>query len=83
MVDVATPLTYERYCGTYHGSWMTVVGKGDKMITYPCKPDTIDCLYFAGQRMSAPGGLPVAASTGRTAVQYLCKDTDTVFRGKV
>src|SRR5690554_6418487 len=33
--DVATPLTYERYCGTFKGSWMSETGKGSKMITYP------------------------------------------------
>lgn len=83
VIDVATPLTYERYCGTYHGSYMTIVGKGDKMITYQCKPESIDCLYFAGQRMSTPGGLPIAVSTARSAVQYLCKDSNTVFQGNL
>lgn len=82
VIDVATPLTYERYCGTYHGSWMTVKGKGDKMITYPCKPKNISCLYFAGQRMVTPGGLPVAAYTGRNVIQNLCKDFGMVFQGK-
>jgi hypothetical protein len=27
----------------------------------------------------APGGLPPALMTGRTAVQYLCRDSDTLF----
>ena len=81
--DVATPLTYERYCGTYKGSWMTETGKGSKMITYPGASEEIASLYFAGQRIQPPGGLPVAAVTGRTAIQYLCRDTDTVFQGKM
>lgn len=79
--DVATPLTYERYCGTYKGSWMTVMGKGQGMVSYPCTSEKIARLYFAGQRMQPPGGLPVAAVTGRTAIQYLCRDTNTVFQG--
>ena len=79
--DVATPLTYERYLGSYKGSWMSVVAKGEKMDSYPAKPAGIKNLYFAGQRMMKPGGLPVAAETGRRAVQYLCKDTGTVFQG--
>jgi phytoene dehydrogenase-like protein len=78
--DVATPLTYERYCGTYHGSWMTTTLPGAKRIAYPCKPKSIGNLYFAGQRLNPPGGMPVAVSTGRTAAQYLCRDFDAVFK---
>lgn len=81
--DVATPLTYERYCGTYKGSWMTVTGKGDKTTVYPNTSENIENLYFAGQRLQPPGGLPVATTTGRTAIQYLCRDTNTVFQGKM
>ena len=81
--DVATPLTYERYCGTYKGSWMTVMGKGDKTTAYPNTYEKIASLYFAGQRLQPPGGLPVAATTGRTAIQYLCRNTNTVFQCKM
>ena len=79
--DVATPLTYERYLGSYRGSWMSVMKKGQANVQYPCKPETISNLYFAGQRLVSPGGCPVALITGRTAVQQLCLDTDTVFQG--
>ena len=79
--DVATPLTYERYLHSYKGSWMTIMGKGMPAKPYPCKPEGIRNVYFAGQRLRAPGGLPVALTTGRTAAQHLCLDTDTVFQG--
>lgn len=79
--DVATPLTYERYLGSYKGSWMTIVGKGNSMKSYPSKPEGIKNVYFASQRLMLPGGLPVAAMMGRKAVQCICKDTDTVFQG--
>lgn len=81
--DVATPLTYERYLGSYKGSWMSIMGKGSKMESYPSKPESIKNVYFAGQRLMSPGGLPIAAETGRKAVQYLCRDTDTVFQGNI
>ncbi|MFB0921584.1 MAG: NAD(P)/FAD-dependent oxidoreductase [Oscillospiraceae bacterium] len=81
--DVATPLTYERYLGSYKGSWMTLMGKGEKQTNYPLKPESIQNVYFAGQRLVSPGGLPVALETGRRAVQYLCKDADTVFQGSL
>lgn len=81
--DVATPLTYERYLSSYKGSWMSFMEKGRKMESFPSKPEGIKNLYFAGQRLTVPGGLPVAAETGRKAVQYLCRDTDTVFQGQM
>lgn len=80
--DVATPLTYERYCGTYQGSWMTIQTPGSSRVTYPCKPARFSNLYLAGQRLQPPGGLPVALMTGRQAVQHLCKDLDIVFQSK-
>ena len=81
--DVATPLTYERYLGSYKGSWMTLMKKGQGNMRYPCKPEGIANLYFAGQRLVSPGGCPVALDTGRTAVQHLCLDTDTVFQANL
>ncbi|MCL1964126.1 MAG: NAD(P)/FAD-dependent oxidoreductase [Firmicutes bacterium] len=81
--NVATPLTYERYCGTWRGSWMSLMGVGDKRSTYPCKPESIENLYFAGQRLQVPGGVAVAAYTGRNAVQHLCRDQNTIFQGKM
>ena len=79
--DVATPLTYERYLGSFKGSWMTISKKGQANTRYSCKPASISNLYFAGQRLISPGGCPVAVTTGRTAVQHLCIDTDTTFLG--
>ncbi len=80
--DVATPLTYERYLGSYKGSWMTLMKKGVPNKSYPTIPESIKNVYFAGHRISPPGGLPIAAETGRSAVQYLCRDTGEVFQGK-
>ena len=79
--DVATPLTYERYLHSYKGSWMSNMAPGEKTRSYPAKPEGIAGAYFAGQRLVAPGGLPTAVETARTAVQHLCRDTDTVFQG--
>ncbi len=83
VVDVATPLTYERYLHSYKGSWMTLTKKGQPNRQYPCKPASIQNLYFAGQRLVTPGGCPVALTTGRTATQHLCLDTNTVFQGNL
>lgn len=81
--DVATPLTYERYCGTYRGSWMSVMKPKTLNQIYPCKSQSINNLYFSGQRLMIPGGMPAAMMTSRTAVQHLCKDTNSVFQEKL
>ena len=78
--DVATPLTNERYLGSYKGSWMSIMKKGQGTVQYPVKPESIQNLYFAGQRLISPGGTPVALMSGREAVQHLCLDTDSVFQ---
>ena len=83
VIDVATPLTYERYCGSYRGSWMTMMVKGKRDKEFPLKSEVAQGLYYAGQRMQPPGGMPPAADTGRKAVQYLCKDKKVVFQGAV
>jgi len=77
--DVATPLTYERYCGNWKGSWMTEMKPGMQIKTYPAVIPGLSGVYFAGQRMMPPGGYPVTLMTARIAVQHLCKDTDTLF----
>lgn len=79
VIDVATPCTYERYCGSYGGSWMSIWAPGGKQTNYPIKLAKVKGLYFAGQRIRMPGGLPLAAYTARLAVQNLCKDTKTMF----
>ena len=77
--DVATPLTYERYCANWKGSWMTEMTSDISMKSYPAVVEGLSGVYFAGHRMMPPGGLPVALMSGRAAVQYLCRDTDTLF----
>lgn len=81
--DVATPLTYERYLHSYKGSWMSIMGKGSTQEYYPSKPESIQNVYFAGQRLRSPGGLPVAVDSGRRAIQFLCRDTNTVFQKNI
>lgn len=82
VVNTATPLTYERYTGSYKGSWMSIIGKNSTMTIPSISCAEIESLYFAGFRTQNPGGLPVAVSSGRKATQLLCKQWDIVFQGK-
>lgn len=79
VIGVATPLTYERYCSTYQGGWMSVWEPGKMAVNFPHRSITVQNLYFAGQRMIMPGGLPCAVLSGRKATQYLCRDNHVFF----
>ena len=74
-LDCWTPLTYERYCNAYHGSYMSFVTTPEgKQIRLKGKLKGIDNLYLAGQWTNSPGGLPVAVASGKFAVQRLLKN---------
>lgn len=79
--DIATPLTYERYCNNWKGSWMTAITADMRREPYPATVDGLDGVYFAGFRMIPPGGLPPAMISGQIAVQYLCAETNIEFIG--
>jgi phytoene dehydrogenase-like protein len=83
LIDIATPLTYERYTGSYHGSWMSRITVNSKMKKYPCTLKHIRNVYFAGFRTDFPGGLPGALVSGRRAAQLVCRDFDAVFQNLV
>ncbi|MCL2826079.1 MAG: NAD(P)/FAD-dependent oxidoreductase [Eggerthellaceae bacterium] len=80
VIDIATPLTYERYTSAFHGSWMTITPPRDKMKRYLGACESVDGLFFAGQRLMPPGGLPSAAASGRQTAQLVCRRFDAVFK---
>jgi len=73
-VDVATPVTYERYTGNWRGSYMgwkpklNGMGKGMSR-TLP----GLNNFYMAGQWVFPGGGVPAAVTSGRHLVQVLCR----------
>lgn len=80
VIDVATPLTYERYTGSSKGSWMAVMEKGTpSMNACPCVLEDIKGVYFAGHRTMIPGGMPTALNSGRAAAQMVCRQFDKTF----
>lgn len=73
-LDAWTPLTYERYCHAYHGSYMSfITTPNGKQVRMKGKLKGIDNLFVAGQWTNSPGGLPVAAASGKFAVQRILK----------
>lgn len=74
VLDCWTPLTYERYCNAYHGGYMAFTTKpGIKKLKCSGTVKGVKNLYIAGQWIMSPGGLPVAAASGKFAVQRILK----------
>ncbi|MBQ8967448.1 NAD(P)/FAD-dependent oxidoreductase [Ruminococcus sp.] len=73
-LDCWTPLTYERYCNAYHGAYMAFVTTPDsKQVKIKGVLKGLKNFYMAGQWIMSPGGLPIAAISGKFAVQRILK----------
>ncbi len=80
VIDIATPLTYERYTGAWHGGWMSFIRPGAKMGRgLPGESQSVAGLFFGGQRLLPPGGLPGALMSGRTAAQLVHRHFGAVW----
>ena len=74
LLDCWTPLTYNRYCNAYHGSYMGFVTTvGNRQMRFKGIVKGIDHLFVAGQWVMSPGGLPIAVISGKFAVQRILK----------
>ena len=73
LLDMATPVTYERYCGAYRGAWMSFgITPEGKNLNHDGRIKGIKNLYMAGQWLMPSGGLPTALVTGKWAIQRIC-----------
>ena len=84
VVDVATPVTYERYTGNWQGSymgWANSTENAGKMMnrTLP----GLGSLYMAGQWVYMGGGVPGAVMSGRNLIQIICKQNKRPFKTTV
>ncbi len=74
VIDVYTPMTFHRYTGSYHGAWMSfLLTPGAKTLSHKGTIKGLKNCYMAGMYMMSPGGLPVALTTGKFAVQRICR----------
>ncbi len=81
VTDLATPLSYERYCNAWRGSWMSfVIGPDQPTGQWDGRLKGLSHFYLGGMWTNFPGGLPGAALGGRWAVQRLCADFKTPFK---
>lgn len=81
LLDVTTPLTYERYCNAYKGSYMSfITTKRSKGLMKQGEFKPIDNLIVSGQWIMPPGGLPIALFSGKHAAIRLCKKEKVPFK---
>ncbi len=80
VVDVATPLTFERYTGNWRGSYegwkLTSRSMGRNV---PQSLPGLEDFYMVGQWVSPGGGLPSGLLTARNALKMICKKRGRQF----
>ena len=87
MVDVATPLTWERYTGNWRGSfegWQLTPQNANTMMKPMRKTlPGLQNFYMCGQWVEPGGGLPSGVMSGRRLVRSLCKEDGVAFKTTV
>jgi len=84
MVDVATPLTFERYTGNWKGcfeGWL--ITPDNSFTTMRPMSQTLPGLgrfYMCGQWVQPGGGLPTGVMTARRLLQRICKEDRRKFQ---
>jgi len=86
MVDVSTPLTFERYTGNWQGSfegWLLTPQNAQVML----KPMSqtlpgLQRFYLCGQWVEPGGGLPTAVMSARRLLQAICQEDGEKFTAR-
>ncbi len=82
-VDVATPLSYERYTGNWQGSscgWLLTKQTLPMMIQgLPKTLPKLRNFYMIGQWVEPGGSVPIVAMSGRNIIQQICHDDRRLF----
>lgn len=83
VIDVATPLTFERYTGNWKGcfeGWL-ITPENSYTLMKPMSQSIpgLKNFYMCGQWVEPGGGLPTAVMSGRRLVKRLCKEDGRRF----
>jgi phytoene dehydrogenase-like protein len=84
MVDVATPMTFERYTGNWKGSfegWL-ITPENSNVLMKPMSQTLpgLSNFYMCGQWVEPGGGLPTGVMSGRRLIKSICKENHKKFR---
>lgn len=84
VIDVATPLSYERYTGNFQGSncgWLLTKKSMLKMLVGISKTlPGLQNFYMAGQWVEPGGMVPVVAMSGKNVIQMICAADKRSFK---
>ena len=79
-LDVCTPYTFKRYVNSSNGVYMSFYFTHKQaMFAHHGKVKGLDNFYLSGQWMQGPGGLPIAMTQGKFAIQRICKRENLSF----
>ena len=80
LLDVSTPYTFNRYVNTSNGVFMSFffTPKGG-MYSHHGQLKGLRDFYLSGQWLQGPGGLPIAMTQGKFAIQRICKKEKLSF----
>jgi phytoene dehydrogenase-like protein len=84
VIDIATPMTFERYTGNWKGSfegWL-ITPENASVIMKPMSQSLpgLGNFYMCGQWIEPGGGLPTGIMSGRRLIKSLCKEDRKKFR---
>ncbi|MDR2979457.1 MAG: NAD(P)/FAD-dependent oxidoreductase [Bacteroidales bacterium] len=74
LLDVATPLTLQRYCHSYRGAYLSFCNMHhqEQRENHEGKIHGIKNMFLGGQWVFQEGGIALAAISGKFAVQRIC-----------
>ena len=80
LLDVATPCTFKNYVNTSNGAFMSFYFTPKSgMYAHNGHVKGLKNFYIASQWQQGPGGLPIAMSQGKFAIQRICKKEKKSF----
>ena len=80
LLDIATPHTFNRYVNTTNGVYMGFnFTNRDPMFAHTGELKGLKNFYLSGQWLQGPGGLPIAMTQGKFAIQRICKKEKLSF----
>jgi phytoene dehydrogenase-like protein len=86
MIDVATPVTFERYTGNWKGSfegWLITPGNSGVLMK-PMKQTLpgLKNFYMCGQWVEPGGGLPTSVMSARRLIRAICREDNRKFKAQ-
>ena len=83
MVDVATPVTFERYTGNWQGSFEGWLITPENSSTFMKRMEQtlpgLENFYMCGQWVEPGGGLPTSVMSARRLLKLICKEDRRKF----